>query len=184
MSQPSRPATGRQFELRHGGSVVRVGQVAAVLREFSVDGVHFTETWDDGWVPPMGCGIILVPWPNRIRDGKWTYQGKQQLLDITDLALGHATHGLLRNTAYSVDGQTEGSVTLRATVYPQHGYPFTLDTAVTYALGEDGLTVTHRLVNAGSAAAPFAAPQNTGANLGRRGPAPRRLSPAAAGSIA
>ena len=46
-------------------------------------------------------------------------------------------------------------MTLQATVYPQHGYPFTLDTSVTYALGDDGLTVTHRLVNAGAAAAPF-----------------------------
>jgi len=150
-----RPVSGRQFELRRGGAVARVGQVAAVLREFSVDGVHFTEIWDDAWVPPMGCGIILVPWPNRIRDAKWTYQGKPQLLDITDLSLGHATHGLLRNTAYDVAEQSDGSLTLRASIYPQHGYPFTLDTSVTYALGDDGLTVTHRLVNAGTAAAPF-----------------------------
>lgn len=151
----ARPVSGRQFELLRGGAVARVGQVAAVLREFSVDGVHFTETWDDAEVPPMGCGIILVPWPNRIRDAKWTYQGKQQALDITDLALGHATHGLLRNTAYAVGEHLADSVTLQASVYPQHGYPFTLDTSVSYALGEDGLTVTHRLVNAGAAAAPF-----------------------------
>ena len=58
-----RPATGIQYEIRRGGAVARVGQVAAVLREFSVDGVHFTETWDDAWVPPMGCGMVLVPWP-------------------------------------------------------------------------------------------------------------------------
>ena len=80
----------------------RVGEVAAVLREFSVDGTHFTEIWDDDWVPPMGCGIVLVPWPNRIKDATWNYQDKPQKLDITDLSLGHATHGLLRNTAYQV----------------------------------------------------------------------------------
>src|SRR4029077_3089148 len=141
--------------LRRGAETARIGQVAAVLREFSVGGVHFTETWDDASVPPMGCGIVLVPWPNRIKDAKWTYQGGQQLLDITDLSLGHATHALLRNTAYDVADQQDGSLTLRATVCPQHGYPFSLDTFVTYALVDDGLSVTHRLVNVGSAAAPF-----------------------------
>jgi aldose 1-epimerase len=150
-----RPATGRQFELRRGDAIARIGQVAAVLREFSVGGVHFTEIWDDAWVPPMGCGIVLVPWPNRIRDGKWTYQDEVQKLDITDLSLGHATHGLLRNTAYQVADERSDSLTLAASVYPQHGYPFILDTSVTYALGDDGLSVTHKLTNAGAEAAPF-----------------------------
>jgi len=150
-----RPATGRQFELHRGGATVRVGQVAAVLREFSVGGVHFTETWDDAWVPPMGCGIVLVPWPNRIADARWTYQGTQQQLDITDLSHGHAIHGLLRNTAYDVADEQDDSLSLAATIYPQHGYPFTLDTLVTYSLDDAGLTVTHQLTNVGTDAAPF-----------------------------
>ena len=151
----TRPATGHQHELRRGAMTARVGEVAAVLREFSVDGTHFTEVWDDDWVPPMGCGIVLVPWPNRIKDATWIYQDKPQKLDITDLSLGHATHGLLRNTAYQVISQAEASVTLAASVYPQHGYPFTLDTSVTYALHDDGLRITHYLQNVGEAAAPF-----------------------------
>jgi len=150
-----RPASGRQFEIRRGGSVARVGQVAAVLREFSVDGVHFTETWDDSWVAPMGCGMVLVPWVNRVAGATWTYQGKPQKLDITELATGNAIHGLLRNTAYAAVDQQPDAVTLEASIYPQHGYPFTLDTDVTYALVEDGLKVTHRLTNVGAEAAPF-----------------------------
>jgi aldose 1-epimerase len=154
MSGP-KPATGHQHEIRHGPAVARIGEVAAVLREFSVADVHFTETWDDGWVPPMGCGIVLVPWPNRVADARWTYRGKPQLLDITDLANGHATHGLLRNTAYRPVSGQDRSLTLAASIYPQHGYPFTLDTQVSYALTDDGLKVTHQLTNAGGDGAPF-----------------------------
>jgi len=150
-----RAATGRQFEVRRGNALVRVGQVAAVLREFSVGGLPFTETWDDAWVPPMGCGMVLAPWPNRIADGAWTYQGRQQQLDLTDVSHGHAIHGLLRNTPYQLIDERDGSVTLGASIYPQHGYPFTLDTEVTYALDDDGLTVTHALTNVGPDAAPF-----------------------------
>ncbi|MEP6561313.1 MAG: aldose 1-epimerase family protein, partial [Nakamurella sp.] len=137
------------------GADARVGQVAAVLREFTVGGVHFTETWDDSSVPPMGCGIVLAPWVNRIAGATWEHQGKPQKLDITEIATGNAIHGLLRNTAYTMVAQQADSVTLEASIYPQHGYPFTLDTDVTYALIEDGLKVTHRLTNVGSEAAPF-----------------------------
>src|SRR5690606_32720937 len=35
-----------------------------------------------------------------------------------------------------------------------HGYPFTLDTEVTYALTDEGLKVTHRVTNVGGDAAP------------------------------
>jgi len=154
MTSP-RPASGRQFEIRRGAAIAKVGQVAAVLREFTVDGTHFTETWDDAWVPPMGCGMILAPWPNRIADGVWLLDGKKQQLDITDVGHGHAIHGLLRNTAYDPVDEQESAVTLAATIYPQHGYPFTVDTTVTFELTDDGLTVTHRLTNVGTDAAPF-----------------------------
>ena len=76
-------------------------------------------------------------------------------MDITDVGNGHAIHGLLRNTAYDPVDVQESAVTLTATIYPQHGYPFTLDTFVTFELDDDGLTVTHRLSNVGTEAAPF-----------------------------
>ncbi len=126
-----------------------------MLREFSVAGVHFTETWTDDLVAPMGCGMVLAPWPNRVAGGRWEHQGKTQQLDITEPSRGNAIHGLLRNTAYELLDQSAESVTLGASVYPQHGYPFTLDTSVTYTLTDDGLRVTHRVANVGAAAAPF-----------------------------
>ena len=51
--------------------------------------------------------------------------------------------------------QRDDAVTLGATIYPQHGYPFIIDTEVTYAVDDAGLMVTHRLTNAGTSAAPF-----------------------------
>ena len=151
----ARPATGDVHQLRRGEATAHVGELAAVLRGFQVGGVAYTETWDDAELPPMGCGIVLVPWPNRIRDAKWTHRGAQQKLDITELSNGHATHGLLRNTAYRVVEQQDDRITLAASIYPQHGYPFILDTRVTYALDDQGLTVTHELVNQGTDPAPF-----------------------------
>jgi len=150
LAAPARPATGDQYVIRHGGAVARVGQVGAVLREFSVDGTHYTETWPEAETPPLSCGVVLMPWPNRVADGRWTWNGTVQQLALTEPARGNAIHGLLLDTAYRATGVDEGAVTLTASIYPRHGWPFTLDTAVTYALTDRGLRVTHEVTNVGS----------------------------------
>lgn len=155
MPDTTRLPTGLQYEISFGTAKVRVGSVAAVLREFSVDGNHYTEIWDDALPSPYGCGIVLAPWPNRIEDGDWVHNGKTLKLDISDRGNNAAIHGLLRNTSYDLVEIDDVAVTLGASIYPQHGYPFTLDTFVTYRLADDGLHVTHRVANVGTALAPF-----------------------------
>ncbi|CAN5404650.1 aldose 1-epimerase family protein [soil metagenome] len=143
------PFSGERVVLANGTARAEVGLVAAVLCSLTVDGVRLTETVPSDGLPPMGCGIVLAPWPNRVRDGRWMLDGEPQQLDLTEPALGNASHGLLRNTAYRVLEQSADAVTLGAHVPAQHGWPFTLDTWVRYALEPDGLTVTHGVRNTG-----------------------------------
>lgn len=155
-----RAPTGEQFELSllQGGRSARaiITELAASLRVLEVDGVAVTEPYPLDSLPPFGCGIVLAPWPNRVRDGRWQLNGETQQLDITEPARGNAIHGLLRNTPYTVAERSESSVTLAATVFPQHGYPFILDTTVRYELVEGGLRVTHTATNRSAEAAPVA----------------------------
>jgi aldose 1-epimerase len=152
--------TGEQFELiREGESgTVRatITGLAAGLRQLSVDGIDITEPFAEDVIPPFGNGIVLVPWPNRIRDALWTLNGEPQQLDITEPERNNALHGLLRYTPYTAVERDESSITLAATVYPQHGYPFHLDTTVRYQLEDDGLTVTHGFRNLSRSDAPVA----------------------------
>lgn len=143
------PFSGERITLDNGAALATIGRVAAVLCDLSVDGVRLTESVPSDAITPMGCGIVLAPWPNRVRDGRWTLDGVVQQLDLTDPSTGSASHGLLRNTAYRVVEQAPDSVTLGALIPPQHGWPFTLDTWVRYALEPDGLTVTHGARNLG-----------------------------------
>lgn len=150
--------SGERFDLDNGTATASIGAVAAVLRELRVGGVRVTESVGDDVLPPMGCGIVLAPWPNRVRDGRWTWNGAEQLLDISERGTGNASHGLLRNVAYELrERAADGaSVTLGAFIAPQHGWPFRLDTEVTYALEVDGLTITHRARNLGDEEAVWA----------------------------
>jgi aldose 1-epimerase len=152
--------TGEQFGLTGVWGTHRteaiVTELAAGLRTLTVDGVHITEPFPETGTPSFGNGIVLVPWPNRVADGRWMLDGQEQQLDLTEPRAGNAIHGLLRNAAYRVQGRTESSVTLGATVFPQHGYPFLLDTSVRYEVVAGGLSVSHSILNRSDAAAPVA----------------------------
>jgi aldose 1-epimerase len=160
-----RAPTGDQFELAcdtpDGRARAVITQVAAGIRSYSVGGVDVTEPFDEASTPPSGCGIVLVPWPNRVKDATWWYRDEsgsvaQQRLAVTEPARGNAIHGLLRYAPYLPVLRARDSITLGATVYPQLGYPFLLDTTVRYVLSADGLSVEHTIVNAGQSDAPVA----------------------------
>ncbi|GLJ61796.1 aldose 1-epimerase [Microbacterium barkeri] len=151
--------TGEQVVLRAQGDLgevtAQIAQVGASLRALTVGGVDLMARYPEGERTPSASGIVLVPWPNRIRDGRWSQRGATEQLGISEPKYGNASHGLLRFAPYEiVAGDAEA--TLSAVVYPQTGYLFTLATSVTYTLVDDGLAVTHRIRNAGDGEAPVA----------------------------
>lgn len=151
------PVTGPQYTIEADGARAEVGALAAVLRSLTVHGgIHLTEPFGPDRLPPWGAGLVLVPFPNRVRDAVWQHEDLDQRMDVTEPSRGNAIHGLLRNTEYSLRERTDDSLTLGAVVYRQHGWPFHLDTWVRYAVDADGLTVTHGVQNLGEEEAPYA----------------------------
>jgi aldose 1-epimerase len=155
-----RAPTGEQYVLNRttpsGPAEAIITQVAASIRTFRINGIDLTQPYGEFATPPSGCGIVLLPWPNRVPDGVWYLDGVKQQLDLSEPERNNAIHGLLRFTPYRLIERADDSVTLGATVFPQHGYPFLLETSVTYQLTDDGLTVTHRIVNESDSPAPVA----------------------------
>ena len=149
-------ASGRFLVVEAHGVRVEVGSVAAVLRSVVIDGVQVTEPNDGAAQPVWGSGMVLAPWPNRVRDGRWILDGVVQQLDLTEPAGGNAIHGLLCNVEYTVRDVGPSSITLGALVPPQNGWPFLLDTWVRYEVGAHQLTATHGATNLGTRTAPWA----------------------------
>ncbi|NNC11704.1 aldose 1-epimerase family protein [Planctomonas sp. JC2975] len=160
-----RAPTGDQYELTcdtpAGQARAVITQVAAAIRSYSVAGIDLTEPYDESSTPPSGCGIVLVPWPNRVKDATWWMRDSsgsvtEQRLAVSEPARGNAIHGLLRYSPYLPVMRRRDSITLGATVFPQLGYPFLLDTTVRYSVSAEGLSVQHTIVNAGQQDAPVA----------------------------
>lgn len=151
-----RAPTGTQYPLALGPLTATVTQVAAGLRSLRHGDTDLTEPYPESATPPSGCGIVLVPWPNRVKDGAWDHDGTTRQLALTEPARSNAIHGLLRYRPYELVEHTASSVTQSAAIAPELGYPFVLDTTVRHQLTADGLTVTHTIVNQGVDAAPVA----------------------------
>lgn len=112
-----------------------------------------------GYPPDARCsagrGQMLMPWPNRIRDGRYTFAGHDHQLPLSEPDRGNAAHGLVRWAIWSVLERAEDTVTLGCRLRPQPGWEWSLDLSVTYALTVSGLVVTPRARNVGTQAAPF-----------------------------
>ncbi|MEJ1089500.1 aldose 1-epimerase family protein [Microbacterium sp. Mu-80] len=152
MSSP----TGIQIHLRRGAVTAQIAQVGASLRHLVVDGVEIVPPYPEDAPAPSCSGVVLAPWPNRIRDGIWQDGDTTRALAITEPKLRNASHGLLRFTAYDIAEQSDEAVTLAAAIVPQTGYPYLIETTVTYALSDAGIDVTHTLTNRSPEPAPVA----------------------------
>ena len=152
------PVADHELTLRSGGRTVRgvIAEEGAAIRRLCVDGVEITVGIDEHRPVPFSCGAVLIPWPNRVRNGRWVHDGRTHQLDINDPCHESALHGLLRDTAHQVIARSASAITLGAPVVPQRGYPFHLQTEVAYRLVADGLTATHTVRNRGSDCAPVA----------------------------
>ncbi|KEP74493.1 galactose mutarotase [Microbacterium sp. SUBG005] len=148
--------TGRRFHLRGAHSSAEIAQVGAALRALTVDGVDLVPRYPDDLPTPAASGVVLVPWPNRIRDGRYSFDGDDLQLAISEPKFGNASHGLLRFGAYESVEHSDERLVLAADVVPQTGYPFHLRTRVTFSLRPDGLHVAHDIENVGGKAAPVA----------------------------
>jgi aldose 1-epimerase len=148
--------SGDQFEVEAGGYRAVVTESGATLRVLDYDGRPLIDGFAEDTPCPGGRGQLLVPWPNRVRDGAYTFDGRDLQLGLTEPARHNAIHGLARWVSWTAQEHTATSVTLGYRLMAQTGYPWTLDLHVVYDLSADGLTVTQTATNLDDRPAPYA----------------------------
>jgi aldose 1-epimerase len=148
--------TGDQHEIAAAGHRAVVTEAGGTLRLLEHDGRALV----DGFAAdemPAGCrGQLLVPWCNRIRDGRYAFGGRDLQLPLSEPDRGNAAHGLVRWAAWSLLEHTGDAVTLGHRLLPQPGYPWALELEVRYQLSAAGLVVTQSATNHSESEAPYA----------------------------
>lgn len=100
-------------------------------------------------------GALLAPWPNRVGDATYVFDGVEHRLAVNETDRGHALHGLAQALTWDVTEQAPDRVRLDVEVPVAPGWPFRLRLSARYELGADGLTVRLEAVNAGDTRLPY-----------------------------
>ena len=125
------------------------------LRELVAGDWAVLDGYPSGTVPAGRRGGVLLPWPNRLRGGRWQWRGADLQLDVVGPDSPNAIHGLLSAQPWAVLAERPAGVTVGTVLEPRAGYPFRLAAAIDYELTPRQLTVTMRVRNVGEADAPF-----------------------------
>jgi aldose 1-epimerase len=148
--------SGEQYEISCSGYRAVVTESGGALRLLEHEGRPLVDGFGEDEMSSAGRGQLLMPWPNRIADGAYVFDGHRLQLPLSEPGRHNASHGLVRWVAWTPEEHTERSVTLRYRLMAQTGYPWTLDLRVVYDVSADGLTVTQSAHNLSDSAAPYA----------------------------
>lgn len=147
--------TGQQWRIGHGRQEIVVCEVGATLRTYSV-GAHPVI---DGFGPDewshSGRGQVLAPWPNRLADGRYEFNGVRAQAALDEPERRNAIHGLVRWLPWTLQTRHQNQLSLRLQLHPSPGYPFSLLLEIEYHVGREGLTVTTKAQSLDEGSIPF-----------------------------
>jgi len=156
----STPPSGRQFELSRGEQRAVVVEVGGGIREYTVGARPVLESYPLGQMCDGAHGAPLIPWPNRLAEGRYSFAGEEHQLPLDQPEQGNAIHGLLRWRAWSELEAGAERVLLGTRLLAMPGYPFALEVSIAYELSDEGLSVTTTARNICEAECPFGAGQH------------------------
>jgi aldose 1-epimerase len=151
----ARSPSGAQWRIAADGHEAVVVEVGGGLRTYRVYDVDQVAGYDEIELCVGGAGQVLAPWPNRLRDGRYTFRGTTYQLPITEPPTYTALHGLVNWLRWRAETHEAAAVTVACDLPAQPGYPWTLSLRTRWQVGSDGLRVRHEVTNQSGSPAPF-----------------------------
>ncbi|MBP8116943.1 MAG: hypothetical protein KAY09_04350 [Nitrospira sp.] len=152
-----------EIALAYGQQRALVSPWGAALRRYYLlegDGHETDIVWGyaGGAHKKGGQGDVLIPFPGRVAEGRYSFNGQPQQLERNDKEGPNAIHGFVRtlpwNTQQVDTNRVLFEVSLDAATYGPRGYPFFLAIRVEYCLDAQGLACSFAVHNVGREAAP------------------------------
>lgn len=156
MAKNLSPRTGQQYSIACGDWKAVVTELGGTLRELTYRGRNVIVPL--GPDDPVTCcqGQMLIPFPNRIEAGTYTFEGVTYELPIDEHERNNAIHGYGYRSFWKLEALTETSVTQSWRAPYLLGYPFDVTVTATHELTDEGMTVTISATNNGDINAPWA----------------------------
>ena len=129
-------------------------EVGGGLRTYAAGGRELLDGYGEDELCRSGRGQVLLPWPNRLEDGSYEFDGERHQLPLDEPStqrdprprpLGGVERGRAR----------ADRVVMAHTLHPRRATRSGSSSRIEYALSDAGLTVRTTATNAGSRACPF-----------------------------
>ncbi|MDF7664132.1 aldose 1-epimerase family protein [Bifidobacterium sp. ESL0763] len=150
------PRSGQQYTISHGDYQAVITQLGASLRTLTYRGHDMIASWDPDGTVPCSNGQLLIPYPNRIADGVYTFESKTYELPIDEHERRNAIHGYGYRAFWNLERLEEDEAVLSWRTGDMLGYPFDLTVLADYRLCDEGLKVTISARNNDRVDAPWA----------------------------
>jgi aldose 1-epimerase len=147
--------SGEQIVIAAGGQQATVVEIGGGLRSYSADGRDLVDGYRANEMSTSGRGQALIPWPNRLQDGSYEFDGRRHQLPLNEPERRNAIHGLVRWVAWNASAREPRRVLMEHILHPQPGYPFSLKLGVEYSLSDSGLQVQTTATNIGADRCPY-----------------------------
>jgi aldose 1-epimerase len=147
--------TGEQIRIAAGDQQAVVVQIGGGLRCYSAGGRELIDGYRADEMSSSGRGQVLIPWPNRLQDGGYEFDGRWRQLPLNEPERCNAIHGLVRWATWTAARREPHRAVMEHVLYPQPGYPFTLAISIEYALSAAGIQVRTTATNLGSDPCPY-----------------------------
>jgi aldose 1-epimerase len=93
--------SGEQIEIAAGDQQAVVVEVGGGLRSYSAGGRKLVDGYGADEMSSSGRGQVLIPWPNRLQDGSYEFDGRRHQLPLNEPQHHNAIHGLVRWAAWT-----------------------------------------------------------------------------------
>jgi aldose 1-epimerase len=144
-----------EYRIEGGGYTAVVLGLGAAVRELTYEGRPLVVGFGADEEMPNFRGAFVAPWPNRIEDGRYSFDGSSHELPINEPERGTALHGLVFDIPWTLVEHTESAVTLGCTIEPTEAYPFTVALHARFGVGAEGFRTDITALNTGSRRAPY-----------------------------
>ena len=151
-----KPFTGNQYTIHAGEWRAVVTELGASLRTLEWRGTDIVVPFDPDKPMPCCNGWILAPYPNRVTDGRYTFEGTTYQMPIDEPDRHCSLHGYAYRYMWTLEDLRDDAVTLSWRMPALQGYPFDITVTATYRLTVVGLDVTIAVRNNGAVDAPWA----------------------------
>jgi aldose 1-epimerase len=146
---------GEQIEIAAEDQRAIVVEVGGGLRAYSVGGRDILDSYGAEEMCSSSRGQVLIPWPNRLQNGSYEFDGCRHQLPLNEPERNNAIHGLVRWATWRAVVREPHRVLMEHILYPQPGYPFSLRLSIEYTLSASGLCVRTTATNVGTIPCPY-----------------------------